>query len=524
MKNSVFKNVLISVYDKSGIIEFAQKLENVGLNIFSTGKTAKLLEKNNIKVTEVSKYTEFPEILGGRVKTLHPKVFAGILAKRNSKEHQQQVKEYNIINFDIVVVNLYPFEKTILNISNDEDKILENIDIGGVSLIRAAAKNFNDVVVIVDPNDYKIIIEKIKNNEVTIEFRKYLAQKAFFHTSRYDSIIANWFLNKNKELDVFLDELTIGIKKVSNLRYGENPHQKAALYKLPRYEQNYYTLLEAEKIQGKDLSYNNYLDLDSAYSIIKMFNESACVIIKHNNPCGVAESKTIFDAYKKALSCDPVSAYGGIIAFNREVDFDTAKEVIKLFTECVIAPGFSIRARKVFEKKKNLILLSLPIGKNNVENEFRQIDGGILLQTKDIILDEEYKIVTKKHPTQQELVSLKFANIVAKQTKSNAIVLVKNKQTVGIGAGQMSRIDALKIAKIKMNQMDNYVLKQLNDFSVVLASDAFFPFRDIVDESAKIGVKAIIQPGGSIRDIESINAANEHGIAMVFTGIRHFKH
>jgi len=518
------KNAIISVYNKNNILEFAKGLKNLGINIYSTGGTAKLLKENKIDVIEVAEYTGFPEILNGRVKTLHPKIFGGILAKRDDETHLKETKIHKIVLFDIVVVNLYPFEETVLNTTNEET-IIENIDIGGVSLIRAAAKNYKDVLIVVDNKDYEMVLEKIKNEQVDLEFRKYLAAKAFLHTAKYDSLISNWFIKFiGKEIFDF-EEYTFSIRKLSNLRYGENPHQKASLYKSIKlnFSQN---LVDAEKLQGKELSYNNYLDLDSALNIVKNFTNPACVIIKHNNPCGVAEANTLLDAYKKALSCDPVSAFGGILGFNREVDAETAKEIIKLFTECIIAPGYTQRAKEIFSKKPDLRLLQLPIKEDNSDDlEIRQIDGGFLLQTKDLILgDENLKVVTNRQPTQQELKSLIFAYKVAKYVKSNAIVLAKATQTLGIGAGQMSRIDSLKIATMKMNQIEKNILEELKDFPLVLASDAFFPFRDVVDEAAKIGVTAIIQPGGSLRDEESIKAANEHNIAMVFTGIRHFRH
>lgn len=518
-------NAIISVSDKTNIIEFVKELTNLGIRIYSTGGTAKILKQNNIDVIEIAEYTSFPEVLNGRVKTLHPKIHAGILAKRDNPQHIEELQKYNIIPFDIVVVNLYPFEETICKTTN-EDEIIENIDIGGVTLLRAAAKNYKDVVVVVDNKDYPEVILRIKNNTIDLQFKKYLATKAFLHTARYDSIISNWFVKtSNKEIFEF-DEVSIGIKKVSNLRYGENPHQKAALYKFTNLR-NSKSLVEAEKLQGKELSYNNYLDLDSAVNIVKNFENPACVIIKHNNPCGVAEAKTLLDAYKKALACDPVSAFGGIIAFNYEVDEATAKEVTKVFTECIIAPSYTQKAKEIFANKKDLRLLVLPnlLNLQTEEIELRQIDGGVLLQTKDTIIGTEtVKFVTTRYPTELELNSLIFAYKVAKYVKSNTIVLAKGTQTVGIGAGQMSRIDALKIAAIKMNQIEKSVLDELKDLPLVLASDAFFPFRDVVDEAAKIGVTAIIQPGGSLRDEDSIKAANEHNIAMVFTGVRHFKH
>ncbi|MCS7150957.1 MAG: bifunctional phosphoribosylaminoimidazolecarboxamide formyltransferase/IMP cyclohydrolase [Endomicrobia bacterium] len=520
------KNAIISVSDKTNLVFLARELHNLGYKIYSTGGTAKMLKENKIDSVEIAEYTGFPEILDGRVKTLHPKIYGGILAKRNNQSHINEIKNLNIISFDIVVVNLYPFEKTISKTDNEEE-IIENIDIGGVTLIRASAKNFQDVLVVVDSKDYEIVIQKIKQDAVDINFRKYLATKAFMHTARYDSLISKWFLKSTKANIFDYEEFSIEMRKISNLRYGENPHQQAALYAQAKFTNSVFTLVDAEKLQGKELSYNNYLDLDSAINIIRNFQQPACVIIKHNNPCGVAEANTLLDAYKRAYSCDPVSAFGGIISFNYEVDAATAEEVTKIFTECIIAPNYTEKAKQIFSKKKDLRLLQLPnILSTEIENiEVRQIDGGFLVQTKDDILGvENLKFVTKRQPTEQELKSLIFAYKVAKYVKSNTIVLAKGTQTVGIGAGQMSRIDALKIASIKMNQIQPEVLNELSNLPLVLASDAFFPFRDVVDEAAKIGVKAIIQPGGSLRDEDSIKAANEYNIAMVFTGVRHFRH
>ncbi len=516
------KNAIISVYDKTGLIDLVKELEKLGVNIYSTGGTAKLLKENNIKVKEISEYTGFPEILDGRVKTLHPKIHGGILAIRDKEEHKKQLKDLGIQEIDLVIVNLYPFEKTVSSLDIPEEVAIENIDIGGVTLIRAAAKNFKYVLVVVDPKDYNVLIEKVRNGSIDIDFRRYLAMKAFLHTARYDSIISNWFKERNKEK--FPEEYVVGMKKLALLRYGENPHQESALYRLHKFTLQP-TLVDAEIIQGKQLSYNNYLDLDSAYNLVKNFDRPACVIIKHNNPCGVAVANNVLEAYRKALVCDPVSAFGGIIGFNYEVDKETAEEIVKLFTECIIAPEYTEEALKIFSEKQDLRLLKLPVIKFEPGFELKQIDGGILLQDKDILLGlENLQVVTNRQPTKEELESLKFAWVVAKYVKSNAIVLAKGTQTVGIGAGQMSRIDSLKIAKIKMDQISEEEMRKIDELPLVLASDAFFPFRDVVDEAAKIGVKAIIQPGGSLRDKDSIQAANEHGIAMVFTGIRHFRH
>jgi len=501
------KTALISVSDKTGIIEFAKNLKKSDVKIISTGGTAKFLKKAKIPVISVEEITGFPEILDGRVKTLHPKIHAGILAKK-TKQHIDELKKYKIRAIDIVVVNLYPFE---------EKPSIENIDIGGVAMLRAAAKNFENVLAVCDPNDYFNIIDNIKSSKIDFAFRKKLAAKAFSHTSYYDSLIAGYFTE-----EPFPEKITVGLKKSSNLRYGENPHQKAAIYQMGsgKWRPTEVPVGEVgseKQLQGKELSYNNYLDTDAAFNLVTEFQNPTCAIVKHSNPCGVASAKNIFDAYKNALACDPVSAFGGIVAFNEIVDGKTAKEIIKIFTECVIAPSYTKDALKIFSQKQNLRVLTIHVSAytNSSKTEFRSISNGFLVQEKDTKIFDKIKIVTKIKPTKQQLDSLKFAFTVAKYVKSNAIVLVKDTQTVGIGAGQMSRIDSLKIAKMKMQSINN---------SLVLASDAFFPFRDVVDEAAKIGVKAIIQPGGSLKDSESINACNGHKISMVFTGMRHFRH
>jgi len=518
------KKAIISVNDKTGIIEFVKDLINLEFEIISTGGTASLLLKNNINVIEISKITGFPQILEGRVKTLHPKIHGGILAKREKKQHLEELKKFDIDPIDLVVVNLYPFEKTLSKYIEKKqtkipEEIIENIDIGGVTLLRAAAKNFQDVLVVCDINDYKEVIELFKKGEIDYETRKKFAAKSFRHTAYYDSIISNYFTD-----EVFPENISIGIKKTAELRYGENPHQKAALYSLTNYQELSITKI----LQGKKLSFNNYLDLNSAINTAMEFENPACVIVKHNNPCGVAEGSSkepLVEIYKKALFCDPVSAFGGIIAFNCELDSETAEEIIKIFTECIAAPKFSNNVMEIFSQKKNLRLLELnnmeEIKKQNIE--YRTIFAGLLVQEKDMYLGlDNLKIVTEKQPTQQELISLKFAWKVAKNVKSNAIILVRGTQTVGIGAGQMSRIDALKIANIKMNNLK--LTEQLKNLPLVLASDAFFPFQDVVNEAKKIGVSSIIQPGGSLNDKDSIDACNRANISMIFTGTRHFKH
>ncbi|MEW6556311.1 MAG: bifunctional phosphoribosylaminoimidazolecarboxamide formyltransferase/IMP cyclohydrolase [Elusimicrobiota bacterium] len=510
------KTTLISVSDKSGIIEFAKALQKQNVKIISTGGTARILKDAMIPVVTVDETTGFPEILDGRVKTLHPKIHAGILAKR-TKKHLTELKKLGIDTIDMVVVNLYPFE---------QKPSIENIDIGGVALLRAAAKNFENVVVVCDPTDYYHIIANMKMGKIDFVFRKQLAAKAFRHIAYYDAVISNFFTD-----EPFPEKISIGLKKLQELRYGENPHQKAVIYqKSPACHQSGREVRsqksEIKQLQGKELSYNNYLDLDSAFNLVCEFQKPSCVIVKHNNPCGVATAKTIFNAYKNALACDPVSAFGGIVAFNKTVDVETAKKIIKIFTECVIALNYSKDALKIFSQKQNLRVLSFRVSANTKSSicGFRSVfNDKILVQERDNKIFDKLKIVTKRKPTKQELESLKFAFTVAKHVKSNAIVLVRGTQTVGIGAGQMSRIDALHIATMKLNSIPN-PQSPIPNLSLVLASDAFFPFRDVVDAASKIGVGAIIQPGGSLNDKDSIKACNEHKISMVFTGIRHFRH
>lgn len=523
------KRALVSVSDKSGIVEFVQELGKMSVEIISTGGTAKTLREAGLKVKDVSEVTGFPEMLDGRVKTLHPKIHGGLLALRDNPEHQKQLKEQKIEPLDMVVVNLYPFEKAASQHPRTTPQIpmevIENIDIGGPSMLRSAAKNFKDVVVITDPNDYAKVLEEMKKNngEVSHETRQYLATKVFQRTASYDSAIANYFT-----ADKFPGKVNISLEKMNDLRYGENPHQKAAIYKIADCRLQITDLTKAKQLQGKELSYNNWLDLESAYSLVLDFENPACIIVKHNNPCGVAESEDLTTAYKNAYACDTVSSFGGIIGLNREVDEKTAEEIKPLFVECIIAPGYSAKAKEILSKKKDLRLLELPITHYPSfipQIEFRQISGGMLVQDKDTLIGlENLKVVTEKKPTNEELESLKFAWKVAKAVKSNTIVLARGKQTVGVGAGQMSRIDALKIAALKMNQMSSDYKLQIANCKLVMASDAFFPFSDVPEEAAKIGVTAIIQPGGSLRDQDSIDTCNKHNISMVFTGVRHFRH
>ncbi|OGS21771.1 MAG: bifunctional phosphoribosylaminoimidazolecarboxamide formyltransferase/IMP cyclohydrolase [Elusimicrobia bacterium RIFOXYA2_FULL_39_19] len=521
------KTALISVFDKTGVVEFAKELTGLGYEIISTGGTSKTLTENNISVTEISKVTGFPEILGGRVKTLQPQIFGGILARRNNPSDVKQIKDHKINTVDIVVVNLYPFEETILKHGTPDhlltEEIIENIDIGGVSLLRAAGKNFQDVLIICEPGDYASVLEHIKSKKVDLKFNRSLAAKAFRQTAYYDAMISNYI-----SLEKFPEKIGLGIKKSAELRYGENPHQKAAIYKLPVITPDLPNLTDAKQIHGKELSYNNYLDLDAAWMLVQKFEKPACVIIKHNNPCGACEAPTLVEAYKNALLCDPVSAFGGIIAVNKEVDEKTAVEIVKVFTECIIAPRYTEDALLILNAKKNLRILVQANAKNPsvVVKEFRAITGGMLVQDKDTLIGlDNLKTATKREPSKEEMESLKFAWKIAKDVKSNAIILVRGTQTVGVGAGQMSRIDSAKIAAIKMNDIKEPLSAlPASKQPLVLASDAYFPYRDVVDEAAKMGVTAIIQPGGSMRDDQSITAANEHNIAMIFTGMRHFKH
>jgi phosphoribosylaminoimidazolecarboxamide formyltransferase/IMP cyclohydrolase len=511
------------VSDKTGIVEFAKELKNLGWDIISSGCTAKTLKENSITCKEISEVAGFPEILNGRVKTLNPKIHGGILAIRSKEEHIKQLQKYEIGAIDMVVVNLYPFEETINKIPKPEDKkiaqdVIENIDIGGVALLRAAAKNYKDVIVACDSKDYPFVVDALKTKSLNEESKLNLAAKAFRHTAYYDSLISNYLTYEK-----FPTQAAIPFKKISGLRYGENPHQEAALYSNGT-EKNKPSVISAKQLHGKELSYNNYLDLESAWRLVHEFNTSACAIVKHNNPCGCAQANDVRDAYLRALSCDPVSAFGAIVAFNECVKDDTAQEISKLFVECVMAPSYSKEALDILTQKKNIRLLIQEIPYKEDKNivEYRAMSYGMLAQDRDILLSSGIKAMTKRNPTKEESDSLDFAWRVAKHVKSNAIILARGKQTVGIGAGQMSRIDSLKIAVEKMKDV-NHMLDEKKS-PLVLASDAFFPFADVIEEAAKVGVIAIIQPGGSIRDKDSIKAAEDKNIAMVATGIRHFKH
>ncbi|TRZ95001.1 bifunctional phosphoribosylaminoimidazolecarboxamide formyltransferase/IMP cyclohydrolase PurH [bacterium] len=514
------KRVLISVSDKTGILDFARELDKLGVEILSTGGTAKLLRENKISAKDVSEYTGFPEMLDGRVKTLHPKIHAGLLALRKNIEHMKTLEEHHIGLIDMVVVNLYPFEKIAQKPGVTIEEIIENIDIGGPSMLRSAAKNHSSVAVICNPSRYGKVLRELKKNNCALppSFMRDLAIEVFDRTSNYDGAIHayldNYFKHKKETMD-FPQELNLSFEKIQDLRYGENPHQRAAFYKEKGKCRG---LINLKQLQGKELSFNNILDLNSAFELVREFNNPAAVVVKHNNPCGVAEDKALDKAFSLALRCDPLSAFGGIVALNRSLDLKTAKVIARSgFLECIIASGFLEGTLELFKEKKNLRLLELKDLQEINEPEFKRVSSGILLQDKDLkTLDiTNLKVVTKKKPTKKEMESLIFVWKVAKHVRSNAIVLSRGTKTVGIGAGQMSRVDAVAIARKKSGKLSK---------NSCLASDAFFPKPDAVLEAAKAGVKSIIQPGGSISDAEIIKACDRHNISMVFTGIRHFKH
>ena len=516
------KHALISVSDKTGIIELAQELNRLGITIISTGGTAKLLQGAGITVIEVSDYTGFPEMLDGRVKTLHPKIHAGILARNDLPEHTQAMQEAAIADIELVIVNLYPFSQTVAKSNCSLEEAIENIDIGGPTMVRAAAKNYQKVTVVTDPDDYTLIINELKNNNGTVgsNNRFKFAQKAFSHTASYDSAISNYLtaLDTENKRKPFPESLNLNFSLVQNLRYGENPHQEAAFYRDNSTTPG--SLACYKQLQGKELSFNNIADTDAAWECVKSFDEPACVIVKHANPCGVAIADNSLNAYQLALATDSTSAFGGIIAFNHCLDQATAEAIIQQFVEVIIAPEITNEAKQVLAKKKNVRVLMLPLIRQTHQYDLKRIGGGLLVQSPDNcpITTADLKVVTKLQPTPQQLKDFLFAWRVAKFVKSNAIVFCHNGQTLGIGAGQMSRIDSARIASIKAQHA------ALNLTGSVVASDAFFPFRDGLDIVVESGAKAVIQPGGSIRDEEVIAAADEQGITMVFTNVRHFRH
>jgi phosphoribosylaminoimidazolecarboxamide formyltransferase / IMP cyclohydrolase len=527
MTNTI-RRALISVSDKTGLIEFATALAAFKIEIISTGGTAKALQAAGIPATDVSDITGFPEIMDGRVKTLHPKIHGGLLAVRGDTTHEAAKSTHGIDNIDLLVVNLYPFEETVAK-NADWNTTIENIDVGGPAMIRGAAKNHDSVTVIVDPGDYALVLHELKSGggNTSLVTRRGLAAKAFARTSAYDAAISQWFAKELK--DPTPDFFATGGKRIQTLRYGENPHQTAALYGSPDQRKG---VASAIQIQGKELSYNNINDTDAALACLAEFSNStyaACVIVKHANPCGVAVGATLVEVYRKALQCDPVSAFGGILAFNRTLDGETASEISKLFTEVILASDADENARAIIATKKNLRLLLLkdiPDQRTPSVN-VKSIIGGLLVQTGDnfTVDDMELKIVTKRAPTPAEMRDLKFAFKIAKHVKSNAIIYARDGATVGIGAGQMSRVDSARIAVQKSEDAANALgLAQPLVRGSVVASDAFFPFPDGLLQAAEAGATAVIQPGGSIKDDDVIRAADEAGLAMVFTGIRHFRH
>ncbi len=544
------KRALISVSDKTGILEFAKNLRELQVEIISTGGTAKSLRESGIEVTEVADVTNFPEMMDGRVKTLHPKIHGAFLALRDNENHVASMNEHNIEPIDLVVVNLYPFQETIAKDDVTLAEAVENIDIGGPAMIRSASKNWRDVAVVTDAKLYEGIIKELNSNDgsLSLETRQRLATLAYTRTASYDLAISSYLAKQLSNADLeFLEPLnplgnlviiesseifdetieeessedlpdfaSIELEKIADLRYGENPHQKAALYKSDEAG----GIAKSEQLHGKEMSFNNYVDAEAAWNLVQDFDDLAVAIIKHTNPSGVGTGETNLEAYKRALSTDPVSAFGGIVALNRKVDAETATAINEVFTEVVVAPDFDADTLEIFKTKKNLRVLRVEKSEDSNPFEYKQISGGFLVQSKDIycVSESDLKFVTERKPTDEELRALLLAWKVCKHVKSNAIVFANENRTIGVGAGQMNRVDSVRIAAMRAERFD---LPLKNS---VVASDAFFPFRDNVDEAASFGVSAIIQPGGSIKDNESIAAANEHNIAMVFTGFRHFKH
>ena len=521
----MIRQALISVSDKTGVLEFARALVSMNVQLLSTGGTARMLAEHGLDVTEVADYTGFPEMLDGRVKTLHPKVHGGILARRDFPAHMQALATHDIPTIDMVVVNLYPFQQTVAKDQCAVEDAIENIDIGGPAMLRSSAKNHKDVVVICDPSDYdKVLIEmRTGQGDVSYETRFALAKKVFAHTAQYDGAITNYLSalgpdRQHATRAAYPETLNLQFTKVQDMRYGENPHQSAAFYRDIATVDG--ALANYRQLQGKELSYNNIADADAAWECVKSLEGSACVIIKHANPCGAALGVDAAEAYAKALQTDPTSAFGGIIALNVEVDGKAAEAIAKQFVEVLIAPAFTAEARKVFEGKQNVRLLEIPLGQGSNAFDIKRVGGGVLLQAPDAkhVMVDEFTIVSKKQPTPQQLQDMMFAWRVAKFVKSNAIVFCGNGMTLGVGAGQMSRVDSARIASIKAQNAN------LSLAGSAVASDAFFPFRDGLDVVVSAGATAVVQPGGSMRDQEVIDAADEQGVVMAFTGVRHFRH
>ena len=525
MELRTIRRALLSVSDKTGLIELARVLASFGVTLISTGGTGKALQQAGLAVLDISDVTGFPEILDGRVKTLHPAVYGGILAVRHDPQHMAVLQKQGIAPIDMIVCNLYPFEATLARPGSGHQDIIENIDIGGPTMVRAAAKNYHDVAIVTDPGQYPEVIEELRAQEgaLTLATRERLAGAAFARTAAYDSAIGGYFTSRTgtEELPA---RLTLQFARKLPLRYGENPHQKAAFYVDPA--SSYPSVSTARSLHGKELSFNNILDLDSALNLVREFSEPAAVVIKHNNPCGAAVAATLEEAFRKAYEGDPLSAYGGVLGFNREVDEATARQITEpnRFIECIIAPGFSKEAFQSLTtrpswKKSVRLLETGPLERDGAARalDYRRVDGGLLVQSRDLPADDfaNLKVVTRRQPAAAELADLRFAWLVCKHVKSNAIVLAKNGMVVGVGAGQMSRVDSVHMAVRKAGERSR---------GSAMASDAFFPFRDNIDEAAAAGVTAVVQPGGSMRDQDSIQACDEHEMAMVLTGIRHFRH
>ncbi len=515
------KRAILSTYHKEGVIDFAKGLEALGVEMLSTGGTYRLLAENGVTVTEVSEYTGFPEMLGGRLKTLHPKIHGGILGKRGDPTHLEEMAKNEIGAIDLVVVNLYPFKETIAKPDVSLEEAIEQIDIGGPTMLRSAAKNYRDVAVVVDPSDYTEILDEMKKRDGSIsdEKRFTLAKKVFVTTSDYDQAIYAYLDSLERKKEKFPETMTFQFKKVQALRYGENPHQEAAFYRMTSEQSQDRNL---KQLWGKEMSYNNFLDMDAAFELARGFEESAAVILKHNNPCGVATAKTLAEAYRLARATDPISAFGGVAAFNRPIDGETAEEITSTFMEVVIAPSIDSEALPIFQRKKGLRVIEAKntvFGKSDADRfDLRLLYDGVLIQDHDTQIKSNpssLEVASRRLPTEEEMAAMIFAWRICKSVKSNAIIFAKPGQAVGIGAGQMSRVDSVKLATMKA---------QMPIPGCVMASDAFFPFRDGIDAAHEAGITAVIQPGGSIRDKEIIEAVNELGMAMVLTGMRHFKH
>lgn len=514
---------LISVSDKTGLVELARELRSLGVEIISTGGTYKKLHEEGIEAIEISDLTGFPECLDGRVKTLHPMVHAGLLAMRSNKKHMEQIEELGVKPIDMVIVNLYPFKETIMKDGVTREDAVENIDIGGPTMLRSAAKNYQDVTVVIDPKDYEKVLTELKEvGEVSLDTKFYLMQKVFTHTAHYDAMIAD-YLKKERKDESFPETLTMTFEKVQDMRYGENPHQKACFYR--EVGKQVGSLVDAVQLNGKELSFNNINDTNGALELLKEYEEPTVVACKHGNPCGVGSADTIMEAWKKAYEADKVSIFGGIVTINREVNEELAKEIQKIFLEVIVAPSYTEEALKILQTKKNVRVLQLDnisIPQKETAYDLKKVNGGLIVQTIDskLIDEAQMKVVTKTEPTKEQMEDLLFAWKMVKFVKSNGIAVAKNKQSIGIGPGQVNRIWAA-------NQCFEHAKELIGEDATkgaVLASDAFFPFDDCVESAHKAGIKAIIQPGGSVRDQDSIDKCNEYGIAMIFTGIRHFKH